>query len=52
MHFIYQNLIKSFDDFIYFKIICDNEFLFNVRLNEIFKKKTLLIYSFSLSKRT
>ena len=50
MHFIYSTLIKAFDDFIYFEIIYNNEFLLNVRLSEIFKKKTLIIYSFSLSK--
>ena len=50
MNFIYQYLIKTFDDFIYFEIICDNEFLFNFRLNETFKKM-LMIYLFSLSRR-
>ena len=46
MHFIYQNLIKSFDDFIYFEIIYNNEFLFNVYLNEIFKKDFINIFVF------
>ena len=36
MHFIYQSLIKSLDDFIHFKIIYNNEFLFDIRLNETF----------------
>ena len=38
MNFIYQCLIKALDGFIHFEIICDNEFLFDVRLNEAFKK--------------
>ena len=46
MHFIYQNLIKSFNDFIYFEIIYNNEFLFNVYLNEIFKKGFINIFVF------
>ena len=39
MNFIYQNLIKSLDDFIYFEIVYNNKFLFDARLSEIFKKK-------------
>ena len=46
MNFVYQSLIKSFNDFIYFEIICDNEFLFNVRLNETFKKNFINIFVF------
>ena len=36
MNFVYQNLIKSFNDFIHFEIVYDNEFLFNIYLNETF----------------
>ena len=39
-------MIKSLDDFIYFEIIYNNEFLFNVRLNEIFKKDFINIFVF------
>ena len=46
MNLVYQNLIKSLDDFIHFEIICDNEFLFNVRLNETFKKGFINIFIF------
>ena len=46
MNFIYQNLIKSLDDFIHFKIICDNEFLFDVHLNETFQKGFINIFVF------
>ena len=46
MSFIYQCLIKAFDDFIHFEIVCDNEFLFDVRLNEIFKKDVNDIFVF------
>ena len=46
MYFIHQNLIKSLDDFIYFEIICDNEFLFDVNLSEIFKKDFINIFVF------
>ena len=46
MYFIYQSLIKSLDDFIHFEIIYDNEFLFNARLNEIFKKDFINIFIF------
>ena len=46
MNFIYQSLIKSFNDFIYFEIIYNKEFLLNVRLNEIFKKDFIIIFVF------
>ena len=46
MNFIYQCLIKALDDFIHFKIIYDNEFLFDVRLNEAFKKDVNNIFIF------
>ena len=46
MHFIYQNLIKSLDDFIYFEIIYNNEFLFDARLNETFQKSFINIFVF------
>ena len=36
MNFVYQSLIKSFDDFIYFEIVYNNEFLLNARLNKTF----------------
>ena len=36
MNLIYQNLIKSFNDFIHFEIIYDNGFLFDIRLSETF----------------
>ena len=46
MNFIYQSLIKSLDDFIYFEIVYNNEFLFDIRLNEIFKKEFINIFVF------
>ena len=46
MNLIYQNLIKSFDDFIHFEIIYNNEFLLNARLNETFKKDFINILIF------
>ena len=52
MNYIYQSLIKSFDDFIYFKIVCDNEFLFNIRLNETFKKDFINIFIFIIEINT
>ena len=36
MNFVYQSLIKSLNGFIYFEIVCDNEFLFDAHLNEAF----------------
>ena len=35
-----------FDNFIYFEIVCDNKFLFNIQLNEIFKKGVNDIFIF------
>ena len=52
MNFIYQNLIKSLDDFIHFKIIYNNEFLFDVRLNETFKKNFINIFIFIIETNT
>ena len=52
MYFIYQNLIKSFNDFIYFEIIYNNEFLFNIRLSEIFKKDFINIFIFIIETNT
>ena len=52
MNFIYQYLIKTFDDFIYFEIIYDNEFLFNFRLNETFKKDVNDIFVFIIEMNT
>ena len=46
MNFIYQYLIKTFDDFIYFEIIYNNKFLLDARLNEIFKKCVNNIFIF------
>ena len=46
MTFVYQSLIKSFDDFIHFEIVYNNEFLFDVRLSEIFKKGFINIFVF------
>ena len=46
MHFIYQNLIKSLDDFIYFEIIYNNKFLFNAHLSEAFQKNFINIFVF------
>ena len=39
-------MIKSLDDFIHFKIIYNNEFLFNAQLNETFKKDFINIFVF------
>ena len=52
MNFIYQNLIKSFNDFIHFKIIYNNEFLFNARLNETFEKNFINIFIFIIKTNT
>ena len=46
MNFIHQSLIKSLDDFIHFEIICDNEFLFDTRLNETFQKDFINVLVF------
>ena len=46
MNLIYQNLIKSLDGFIHFEIIYNNEFLFNIHLNETFKKNFINIFVF------
>ena len=46
MNLIYQNLIKSLDDFIHFEIVYNNEFLFDIRLNKIFKKNFINIFVF------
>ena len=46
MHFIYQSLIKTLEDFIHFKIIYNNKFLFNARLNKTFKKDFNKIFVF------
>ena len=46
MNFVYQSLIKSFNDFIYFEIICDNEFLLDAHLNETFKKSFINVFVF------
>ena len=52
MNFIYQNLIKSLDDFIHFEIIYNNEFLFDIRLNETFKKNFIDIFIFIIETNT
>ena len=52
MNFIYQDLIKSLDDFIHFEIIYDNKFLFNIRLNEIFQKGFINIFVFIIKTNT
>ena len=52
MNFIYQNSIKSFNDFIHFEIIYNNEFLFNARLNEIFKEDFINIFVFIIKTNT
>ena len=46
MNFVYQSLIKSLDDFIYFEIVYNSEFLFDARLNETFKKDFINILVF------
>ena len=46
MNFIYQSLIKSFNDFIHFEIIYNNELLFDIHLNEIFKKDFINVLIF------
>ena len=46
MNLIYQNLIKSFNNFIHFEIIYNNEFLFDTRLSETFKKNFINIFVF------
>ena len=46
MKFIYQYLIKAFNDFIHFEIIYNNEFLFDIRLSETFNKNVDNIFVF------
>ena len=46
MNLVHQCLIKTFDDFIYFEIIYNNKFLFNIWLNKIFKKNVNNIFVF------
>ena len=45
-------MIKSLGDFVYFKIVYNNEFLFNARLNEIFKKNFINIFVFIIETNT
>ena len=52
MNLIYQSLIKSLNDFIHFEIIYSNEFLFDIRLNEIFKKDFINIFVFIIKTNT
>ena len=46
MNLIYQSLIKSLDDFIYFEIVYNSELLLNARLNETFQKDLVNVLIF------
>ena len=46
MNFIYQCLIKTLNNFIYFEIIYNNKFLFDIRLSETFKKNINNVFIF------
>ena len=45
-------MIKCLNDFIHFEIIYNNKFLFNTRLNEIFKKNFINIFVFIIETNT
>ena len=46
INLIHQCLIKALDDFIYFEIVYNNEFLFDARLSETLKKDINNIFIF------